>query len=525
VTDKTIASRAGLGGVAVLFAKVFFILSGLVQQALLPRFIGQAGYGALALVLAPANIVNNVVVAGSTQSASRAVAGAPGHELEAQRAAMRVHVPLAIAAGLAFAAAAVPISRFEHAPHIAAPLLAMSAVVLFYGLYAPLIGVLNGRGLFVRQATLDVVFATIRTAGLLGVGLFFVQRGLSGALGSTLGFSCAAAIIAGVAATMVRRSGDTTGTRSTRTPASAILGGSRYLLVLLPLALAQLFTNALMQLDIMLLGRFLSEGAHTTGLVGDAAEKATDEWVAGYRACQLFAFLPYQLLLSLTQVLFPMLARARVEESKDAVRDYVARGARLGAIAMGMMVAVIAGMPETAIRFAYNADIASRGAPALRVLALGQGGFAMLGIGCTVLSSLGRERVSAVITACAAATAVIACALVVPGHAFGAAQLEATAWCMAVVLAVALVVCAVVVVRVAGAFVPAATAVRVAVALVVTVAVGAHVNAMPRALAPVVAVALAGLYLVLLALSREIRRADVTWVLAAIPRGRRNGTM
>lgn len=520
MTDKTserIASRAGVGGVAVLFAKVFFILSGLVQQALLPRFIGQAGYGALALVLAPANIVNNVVVAGSTQSASRAVAGAPGHEAEAQRAAMRVHVPLALIAGAGFAVAAVPISMFEHAPHIAAPLLAMSAVVLFYGLYAPLIGVLNGRGLFVRQATLDIVFATIRTVGLLGVGLLFVHLGLSGALGSTLGFAGAAAVIALFASVIVRKAP----TNAVAGGKPQILGGSRYLLVVLPLALAQLFTNALMQLDIILLGRFLSEGALVAGLVGAAAEKATDEWVAAYRACQLFAFLPYQLLLSLTQVLFPMLARARVEESEAAVRDYVARGARLGAIAMGMMVAVIAGMPETALRFAYNADIAARGAPALRVLALGQGGFAMLGIGCTVLSSLGRERVSATLTALAAAMAALACAMVVPRHAFGQGQLEATAWCMAAVLGVALVVCAALVVRIAGAFVPMASAARVAVALAITVAVGTRIPAVSRALAPVLAIALAGLYLSVLAASREIQRADAAWVSRALLRSRR----
>ena len=169
--------------------------------------------------------------------------------------------------------------------------------------------------------------------------------------------------------------------------------------------------------------------------------------MGAYRACQLFAFLPYQLLLSLTQVLFPMLARARVE-SPDAVREYVARGARLGAIAMGAMVAVIAGMPETAIRFAYDADTAARGAPALRVLALGQGGFAMLGIGCTVLSSLGRERLSAVLTACAAAVAAGACFVLVPSRAFGAQQLEATAWCMALTLGAALIVCGALVVRV-----------------------------------------------------------------------------
>jgi stage V sporulation protein B len=515
VNDRrdTIASKAGVGGVAVLGAKVFFILSGLVQQALLPRFIGRAGYGALSLVLAPANIVINVVVAGSTQAASRAVASAPGRERAAQRAAMRVHVPLAIGAGALFAAAAWPISTFEHAPHILSPLVAMSAVVLLYGLYAPLVGVLNGRGLFVKQATLDVLFATMRTAGLLGLGWLFVRRGMSGSIGSAVGFSVAALAIAVIAGSFVRA------LSSPDTGDGPVVAGSRYLAVLVPLAVAQFFTNALMQLDIMLLGRFLSEGAHGAGLAGELAERSTDEWVGAYRACQLFAFLPYQLLLSLTQVLFPMLARARVE-SPDAVREYVARGARLGAIAMGAMVAVIAGMPETAIRFAYDADTAARGAPALRVLALGQGGFAMLGIGCTVLSSLGRERLSAVLTACAAAVAAGACFALVPSRTFGAQQLEATAWCMALTLGVALAVCWALVVRVAGAFVPWLTAARVAVALGVVVAVGARIPAMPRLLAPVIAVALAGLFLALLVASRELHRDDAGWVLRALRRNR-----
>ena len=66
--------RAGRGGLAVLVAKVFFILTGLVQQALLPRAIGRADYGALARVSAVTNVFNNVIVASSTQGVSRTVA-------------------------------------------------------------------------------------------------------------------------------------------------------------------------------------------------------------------------------------------------------------------------------------------------------------------------------------------------------------------------------------------------------------------------------------------------------------------
>ena len=63
------AKRAGRGGLFVLGAKVFFILAGLVQQALLPKALGLAGYGALSRVLAASNILNNVVVSSSTSIA------------------------------------------------------------------------------------------------------------------------------------------------------------------------------------------------------------------------------------------------------------------------------------------------------------------------------------------------------------------------------------------------------------------------------------------------------------------------
>ena len=58
-------------------------------------------FGGLAQALVVANTVNNVVVASGTQGVSRVVAGAPGHEDEALRAALRVHVPLALVVAVA----------------------------------------------------------------------------------------------------------------------------------------------------------------------------------------------------------------------------------------------------------------------------------------------------------------------------------------------------------------------------------------------------------------------------------------
>ena len=59
---------------------------------------------------------------------SRAVAGAKGHEDETLRAALRVHVPLALAMASLMAIATPIYVAFEHAPDVAAPLYVLAEV-------------------------------------------------------------------------------------------------------------------------------------------------------------------------------------------------------------------------------------------------------------------------------------------------------------------------------------------------------------------------------------------------------------
>ena len=109
------ARTAGRGGVAVLGAKLFFLVVGFIQQPLLRLAIGLNDFGGLAQVLAFSNMVNNVVVSSGTQGVSRAIAGAKGHEDEALRVALRVHVPLAIVVAAVMAVVAPVYAGFERA--------------------------------------------------------------------------------------------------------------------------------------------------------------------------------------------------------------------------------------------------------------------------------------------------------------------------------------------------------------------------------------------------------------------------
>lgn len=508
------ARTAGRGGVAVLGAKAFFILAGLVQQALLPRVIGIAGYGALSRVSAVANVLNNVLIASATQGVSRTVARARAHQGEALRAALRVHAVVALVSAILFALAAPLVAEFEGAKYIAVPLAAMAGVVGCYGIYAAFVGALNGTAQFTKQAGLDVTFAVLRIVGMLGLGWLFVRRGDSGVLGAALGWVVAAVIIVPLGARWAGLGRDAQGTLPD------VPAPRAYLIALAPLAVAQLFTNALMQVDITLLGRFLSHSATSSPSTLSAWDPSAvaDEWVGVYRACQLFAFLPYQLLFSVTQVLFPLVARAHAAGNAEDVRAYVARGARIGAIACGLMVAVVAAIPEPLIGFAYPKLMAEHGASTLRILALGQGAFAMLGLGATVLISLGAEREAAGITFVALVFVGAGCFGIVPSRAFGEPQLIATASATSVALVLGLVLAAVRVKHRAGTFVPILTAGRVIVALGVAVFAGMHLPHVGKLLVPFEAGVIAAVYLALLLLTQEIGKKDAELVLSLVRR-------
>lgn len=515
MSDVDQAQRAGRGGLAVLVAKVYFIVTGLVQQAVLPRVIGLADYGLLSRVLAVANVFNNVVVSSSTQGVSRTVAAAgDAAEQEALRRTLRVHAGVAVVASVLFAGAAPLVASFQHAPDVLAPLLVMTGVLFVYGVYAPLVGYLNGRRAFVRQATLDMIAATLRTVLLLGFGWTFLRalRAVGTALGtsaSVLGATTGAVVAAvGVFLVAFRWTG------AGRPGADARVPGARvYLGGILPIMAGQLFTNMLMQADILLLGRYLSLAAPTP--------EVANEWVGVYRACQLFAFLPYQLLFSVTQILFPMLAQARAEDDGGArVRELVARGCRIGAIVCGMLVCVVLALPGSLVKFAYTAEIASRAAPSLRWLAVGQAAFAMLSLATTILVSLGKERDAMLITAVALAAVVVANVVGLPRVEFGGAQLVATAQATTVALAVAMVVAVVRVRALTRAFVPARTAARVALCVAAAFLVGGLTPVLPKLVTPAAAAAVVVAYLVSLVATRELGREDLALVTAVVRRRR-----
>jgi stage V sporulation protein B len=498
------ARTAGRGGLAITFAKIYFILQGLVQQVLLPRVLGLDGYGALSSVLGAASIAYNPIVTTSIQGVSRAVAGSTDAERPAiVRRTFAVHAVLAMLAATSFYLAVPSITGFMRAPHVEAPLRLVSLVLLFYGLYAPLIGVLNGQRRFVAQATFDVVFATLRTAALVLGGAALAPSG-RGVLGSVGGFVAMASVIA-VAAVFVVGLGRPG--RAGPTP----LGHIGFIA---PLLAGQVLLNLLLQADLTLLRRFSGAAAAAQGL----ATSAADPLVGAYRATQLFSFLPYQLLVSVTFILFPMLATAARAGDRAAVSRYVTTGVRVALLVAGLLVSVTSGLSGPLIRLVYTPEAAALGERSMQVLTLGFGAFAILGVLTAVLASLGRERASAAVTAVAFALVVTLCFARLEGVPFGEELLFRTATSTATGLAFATLCAAWLVHRTAGAVARVATVARVFASAGAAIFVARWLPQGGKIVTLAASAGIAALYVVLLVVTRELGRDDTRLVASVLKR-------
>jgi stage V sporulation protein B len=502
-----VARSAGRGGLAVASAKIYFILQGLVQQIALPRVLGLDGYGAWSTVNSIASVTYNPVVSMSIQGVSRAVANAqPAQQAAALRRTLAVHAVFALLLATGFYFASPLILASAGAPHLTLGLQLLSGAMLVYALYAPLIGALNGQKRFFHQAGFDVLAATLRTAGLVLGAWLLVKHG-RGVEGAASGFVVGLVLLLVLAVAVV----------GIGRPGPGGISIKEHIAFLVPVLLGQALLNLLLQADLTLLRRFAADAAVASGLPLTAA----DSLVGAYRATQLFSFLPYQLLISVNFILFPMLATAVRDKDRAAIARFVATGVRIALVIAGLMVSVTAGLSDQLLKLVFGEQAAVLGGRSLELLALGFGAFAIFGVLITVLNSLKQERASALLTGIAVTSVVSLCFLRVRGSEFGEGLLFRTASATSVGLVIATAGAAVLVRRAAGAVVSPLSVLRVVVAVALTVSVGRWLPDGGKLLT----IAYAGLlglgYLALLIIARELGGRDVAMIYGVLARRKR----
>lgn len=480
------------GGAAIMLAKASFVVFGFAQQLLLPYILGAVQYGTLSRVFTYVAIVNNVMVAASLQSVSRTIAQSPFEEqLQTYRRLLGFHTVFASSAGGLFFLLRGTIAAELGAPHIETPLGIVALVIVFYGIYAPMIGFLNARQRFVEQASFDIVYAILRLGCICTGGWLMVASG-RGVLGAAAGFSLAA--IAIVPAAIWRTGLGARGITTWR--------AKPYTLVFLRIALAQGLLSLLMQTDFLLLSRYIGLGA-----AGD--HDLGDRWMGVYYSAKLFAFLPYQLLMPISLILFPLLAQSHYENRPERTKSTIRTGMRISLIIMGLLCSVISGLAPILLRLAFPLELAEPAGPVLRTLALGMSFLALVGITSAALTSLRKEALAMLLNALGVATVALLSLTFAATAPYGEAMLTRSSHAVGIAMASAATVGGVLLYRTTGAFLPWRSAVRVGATTAVCIGIGAYLPWHGKPFALLECAGMSLLYFVLLALSREITKADI----------------
>ncbi len=442
------AVEAGRGALFIGFAKAYFMVAGFLQRWLLTHLVGLAEYGAFSLVNGVVSTVNNTVVQGTIQSVSKFTAEDDARADAVKRAGLRLQAFVGVAIGLGFFLAAPLVAELANAPGYVPYFRLVAVIPLLYAFYSVFVGSANGLRRFHVQAAFDVGFSTAKTVLLLG-GAFVGRAAGQPVAGAFLGFAGAAALILIVAAGVMglpkgRERFDVT----------------RLLVFMGGVVVYTLLINLALNYDLILLRRFAGAALHDS--------RSADALAGNYEALRNVALLPYQALLVLTFVIFPLVSRSTFANDREATRAYVTQTLRYALIIGTAMAVVVAGSPTVVLALLYRPEY-HLGAPALPILAAGIVGLALLSISGSIFNASGRPRVAVGLIASALAAGAALNATLVPAAAPGAPMLVATAMAGASGVAVGLAVALVTLWRRFGAGLPAATLVRVAVAAALAV--------------------------------------------------------
>lgn len=395
------AVEAGKGALFIGAAKAFFMLSGFVQQVLLARLISVAGIGAFGAVNSAISMVNNTVVQATIQGVSKFTAEDDSRADAVKRAALKLQLLAGLAIALGFFLGAPLIADFEKAPGYVPYYRIAAAIPLLYSVYAVFIGSVNGLRRFRTQARFDMTFSAAKTVLLLGLAA------VAGVGGAFAGFALAALVIVVLAA------------RAIGLPRAGV--GPMF-----PMGRLVKFMAAIGGYNLLLNVELLYDQPllhHFAGLV----DPARGGVIAGhYQALRTLALLPYQALLVVTFVIFPLVSRATFVEDRETTRAYVTQTLRIALILAAAMGLALGARPAALIAILFPPAY-SEGAGALPILVVGQCCLALLAVSCAILNAAGRALSALGLMAVTVTTGIATAFVLVPRASLGPDMLVAAA--------------------------------------------------------------------------------------------------
>lgn len=502
MAERSDAENAGRGVIFIAGAKIYFMIAGAAIEFAVPWLMGRFAYGAYGVVAQWVSSINNVVVTGTIQAVSRYTTEDPEKAAEVKAAGLRMHVVVGLPLAILFALLSPLWASIVHDPSKTGLFALSAAIVALYAFYSVFIGAANGTRAFHKQAGLDVTFATLRAGGIVGAAA--LGLGVWGAIGGWVG---AAAAILAIAAFLIGFPRDLRAGRVG--PMAAFLGG---------VALYLFLMNLMMSADQILLKRLSTEWFVAHGAADPSVQ--ADGQVGYYRAVQSLARLPYQLMIAVTFVIFPLVSRATFENDAAKTRAYIRATMRYSLIFAGLMGAVLSADATAILDIPFPLDYATTGGDALALLALGNVAFAVFTIAGTILNGAGRTLDAILVATTTLLLLVIGLWIGIPRTAPGRELLTVCAATTGAAMLLGAVISGLVVRRRFGGFMPPLTLVRVILAIAAAHGVGRLIGTRGTLFTVAAALLSAVVFVGVLLLTRELGRADLDVVMRVVRRKR-----
>lgn len=389
--------QTGRGVLIITAAKVWFLITSAVIQLGLPVFLGSPeAFGVYKIVTEAMSLLNMVMITGTLQAVSKRVSEQPERVAMSLKAAIRLQfflgVPLAVGYGIGAPWVA---AAFNDAQLIGLIRLS-SLIVLFYAFYAIFVGTLNGLKMYVRQAALDISFATLKTFWILI--LVFLGFGVVGAIS---GFVTAAGVIcvaAGVWTYKILRGMPKptaeSGSEVEREGAEVgdVQKSRRLLIYLLFFMLYTVALNAVMRVDLFVLKSVVAripDGLTGMGLSEDGFVILSNRITGLYGAVLNIARIPYQGIIAITFVIFPMISEASFKEDRETTQKYIRTTLRYCTLLTVAVSLLLMTQSAEIIEVLYTSTYGAA-AEALTLLSLSIIFFTLLYVAMTILMSSGH---------------------------------------------------------------------------------------------------------------------------------------
>ncbi len=393
-----VAKVAGRGTIYITIAKLWFMASGAIIYFILPRLMTKEQVGAYQVVTGIVSIINAVIVTGTYQTVSKYISQEE-HKADSVKAkALRLQVAVGGALTLAFFLLAPVIANNLNDASLTGYLRLASLIPLSYSFYSVFTGYFNGQKKFMAQAALDMSYSTLKF--VLIVALAWLGYGVAGGIA---GFALAAGIVLLLSAIIARG-----GARRGEVRASDLFRFQAYLL---------LFTfvlNLLQKVDLILVKALSS-----------ADSIAASENAAYYGAAINVANITYQVIISVTFVIFPLVSQSTFADDRRQTKAYISNTLRYSLMIMALLATLFSANAREVLQVVYPLDYQPASA-ALVFIAYGMLLFGMFQVITTIISASGRPAVSLGIAALTLATSAALNYALIPSCGLAGAGLATT---------------------------------------------------------------------------------------------------